>query len=51
MIKYLKQGKQAEEKEIDNQKVKEIVENIISDIERRGDEAVSQPLEQGLAHR
>ncbi|MCP4281315.1 histidinol dehydrogenase [Alteromonas macleodii] len=42
MIKYLKQGKQAEEKEIDNQKVKEIVENIISDIERRGDEAVSQ---------
>jgi sulfopropanediol 3-dehydrogenase len=42
VIKYLKQGKQAEEKEIDNQKVKEIVENIISDIERRGDEAVSQ---------
>lgn len=42
MIKYLKQGKQAEEKAIDNQKVKEIVENIISDIERRGDEAVSQ---------
>ncbi|OLF76831.1 histidinol dehydrogenase [Alteromonas sp. W12] len=42
MIKYLKQGKQAEEKAIDNQKVKDIVENIISDIERRGDEAVSQ---------
>jgi|TARA_B100001057_G_scaffold400773_1_gene412086 sulfopropanediol 3-dehydrogenase len=42
VIKYLKQGKQAEEKAIDNQKVKEIVENIISDIERRGDEAVSQ---------
>ncbi len=42
MIKHLKQGKQAEEKAIDNQKVKEIVENIISDIERRGDEAVSQ---------
>ncbi|GEA03392.1 histidinol dehydrogenase [Alteromonas sp. KUL17] len=42
MIKYLKQGKQAEEKAVDNQKVKEIVENIISDIERRGDEAVSQ---------
>lgn len=42
MIKYLKQGKQAEEKAIDNQKVKEIVENIISDIERRGDEAISQ---------
>lgn len=42
MIKYLKQGKQAEEKAIDNQKVKEIVENIISDIENRGDEAVSQ---------
>ena len=42
MIKYLKQGKQAEEKAIDNQKVKEIVENIISDIEKRGDEAVSQ---------
>nr|WP_275444216.1 histidinol dehydrogenase [Alteromonas sp. Cnat2-8] len=38
----MKQGKQAEEKAIDNQKVKEIVENIISDIERRGDEAVSQ---------
>ncbi len=42
MIKYLKQGKQAEEKAIDNQKVKEIVENIISDIEKRGDEAVSK---------
>jgi sulfopropanediol 3-dehydrogenase len=42
VIKYLKQGKQAEEKAIDNQKVKEIVENIISDIEKRGDEAVSQ---------
>lgn len=42
MIKYLKQGKQAEEKAIDNQKVKEIVESIISDIEKRGDEAVSQ---------
>lgn len=42
MIKYLKQGKQAEEKAIDNQRVKDIVENIISDIERRGDEAVSQ---------
>ena len=28
MIKYLKQGKQAEEKAIDNQKVKGIVENI-----------------------
>jgi len=42
VIKYLKQGKQAEEKAIDNQKVKEIVENIISDIERRGDEAISQ---------
>ena len=42
MIKYLKQGKQAKEKAIDNQKVKEIVENIISDIEKRGDEAVSQ---------
>lgn len=42
MIKYLKQGKQAEEKAIDNQKVKDIVENIISDIEKRGDEAVSQ---------
>lgn len=42
MIKYLKQGKQVEEKAIDNQKVKGIVENIISDIERRGDEAVSQ---------
>ena len=42
MIKYLKQGKRAEEKAIDNQKVKGIVENIISDIERRGDEAVSQ---------
>jgi|TARA_Y100001968_G_scaffold58517_2_gene49593 sulfopropanediol 3-dehydrogenase len=42
VIKYLKQGKQAEEKAIDNQKVKEIVESIISDIEKRGDEAVSQ---------
>lgn len=42
MIKYLKQGKHAEEKAIDNQKVKDIVENIISDIEKRGDEAVSQ---------
>lgn len=42
MIKYLKQGKQAEEKAIDNQKVKEIVENIIGDIEKHGDKAVSQ---------
>lgn len=42
MIKYLKKGKQAEEKAIDNQKVKDIVENIISDIEKRGDESVSQ---------
>ena len=42
MIKYLKQGKQEEEKAIDNQKVKTIVENIISDIEKRGDVAVSE---------
>ncbi|MBU3020696.1 histidinol dehydrogenase [Aestuariibacter sp. A3R04] len=42
MIKYLKQGKQAEEKAIDNQKVKQIVENIIGDIEKRGDVAVSE---------
>jgi sulfopropanediol 3-dehydrogenase len=42
VIKYLKKGKQAEEKAIDNQKVKDIVENIISDIEKRGDESVSQ---------
>ena len=42
MIKYLKQGKQKSEKEVDNQKVKEIVEGIISDIEKRGDAAVSE---------
>ncbi len=34
MIKYLKQGKQAEEKAIDNQKVKEILnwEPVYSDL-------------------
>ncbi|GAA6186719.1 histidinol dehydrogenase [Aliiglaciecola sp. NS0011-25] len=42
MIKHLKKGKQEDEKEIDNQKVKVIVENIISDIEKRGDAAVSE---------
>ncbi len=42
MIKYLKKGKQEEEKAIDNQKVKDIVEGIISDIEKRGDEAILQ---------
>lgn len=42
MIKHLKKGKQEDEKAIDNQKVKTIVENIISDIERRGDAAVSE---------
>ncbi|MGY0563938.1 MAG: histidinol dehydrogenase [Paraglaciecola chathamensis] len=42
MIKYLKKGKQEDEKTIDNQKVKTIVENIISDIEQRGDAAVSE---------
>ncbi|GAC07100.1 histidinol dehydrogenase [Paraglaciecola chathamensis] len=42
MIKYLKKGKQEDEKAIDNQKVKAIVEDIISDIEQRGDAAVSE---------
>ncbi|AEE23354.1 histidinol dehydrogenase [Glaciecola sp. 4H-3-7+YE-5] len=42
MIKHLKKGKQEDEKAIDNQKVKSIVENIISDIEQRGDAAVSE---------
>lgn len=42
MIKYLKKGKQEEEKAVDNQKVKDIVEGIISDIEKRGDEAILQ---------
>jgi sulfopropanediol 3-dehydrogenase len=42
VIKYLKKGKQEEEKAIDNQKVKDIVEGIISDIEKRGDEAILQ---------
>ncbi|QHJ10490.1 Sulfopropanediol 3-dehydrogenase [Paraglaciecola mesophila] len=42
MIKHLKKGKQEDEKAIDNQKVKVIVENIISDIETRGDAAVSE---------
>lgn len=42
MIKHLKKGKQEDEKAIDNQKVKTIVENIISDIEQRGDAAVSE---------
>ena len=42
MIKYLKKGKQEEDKAIDNQKVKGIVEGIVSDIEKRGDEAILQ---------
>ncbi|MDO6561217.1 histidinol dehydrogenase [Paraglaciecola chathamensis] len=42
MIKHLKKGKQEDEKAIDNQKVKTIVENIISDIEQRGDAAASE---------
>ena len=42
MIKYLKKGKTQEEKKQDNQKVRQIVEGIIDDIEQNGDEAVAK---------
>jgi sulfopropanediol 3-dehydrogenase len=42
MIRYLKTGKSQEEINFSNQNVKEIVENILADIEARGDEAVRE---------
>ena len=42
MIRYLKKGKSQEEISVSNQNVKEIVENILSDIETRGDEAIRE---------
>lgn len=42
MIKYLKKGKQEEEKKDYLQSVKQTVENIISDIETDGDQAVAK---------
>jgi sulfopropanediol 3-dehydrogenase len=46
MIRHLKDGKAPEEIKSSNQKVKEIVENILMDIETRGDAAVRQYSEQ-----
>jgi sulfopropanediol 3-dehydrogenase len=40
MIRYLKEGKSKEEINVFNQNVKEIVENILADIEARGDTAI-----------
>lgn len=42
MIRYLKTGKSQDEINVSNQNVKEIVENILADIESRGDEAVRE---------
>ena len=42
MIRYLKKGKSQEEITISNQNVKEIVENILADIEDRGDAAITE---------
>lgn len=42
MIRYLKTGKSQEEINVSNQNVKEIVENILADIEKRGDAAVRE---------
>lgn len=46
MINYLKKGPSAQEKEEQNQKVREIVEGIISNIEQNGDNAVREYSEQ-----
>ena len=42
MIRYLKTGKSQEEINVSNQNVKETVENILADIESRGDAAVRE---------
>lgn len=42
MIRYLKTGKSQDEINVSNQNVKEIVENILADIETRGDEAIRE---------
>jgi len=40
MIRYLKEGKTQEELTLSNQQIKKIVEDILADIESRGDEAI-----------
>ena len=40
MVEYLKHGKSFAEKENDNQRVKETVENVLQQIEQDGDKAV-----------
>jgi len=42
MIRYLKKGKSQEEISVSNQNVKNIVENILADIESRGDQAIRE---------
>lgn len=42
MAQYLKRGKDADVREDDNAKVRGIVEGILADIEKRGDEAVRE---------
>ena len=40
MIRYLKEGKTQEELTLSNQQIKKIVEDILADIESRGDDAI-----------
>ena len=42
MIRYLKKGKSQEELILSNQQIKQTVENILADIESRGDEAIRE---------
>ncbi len=42
MIRYLKRGRDAEARANDNLSVRNTVEGILSDIEKRGDEAVRE---------
>ena len=42
MIRYLKKGKSQDELNVSNQNVKETVENILADIESRGDAAIRE---------
>ena len=42
MIRYLKKGKTQEELTLSNHQVKIIVEDILADIESRGDEAIRE---------
>ena len=42
MIRYLKRGKTQEELTLSNHQVKKIVEDILADIESRGDEAIRE---------